>query len=211
MGIDAGDRTPSAWLWICRALLAAWLFALAGFPAPALAQDGCAWFGSRPFCNGECPSDTVYTGQRQACLTGSRRYCCPARMTRVRPGSTNCGWAGTPGSMIFVCDDPQAVPQAAVAIDGRGAWGASIKPWSFNASDTAARARNDARTRCGAGCKVVDSGPGRCVALFESRSSGYWVGFAHGTDRNFVLNGARKGCTDRAPQGSCRLLHVNCL
>jgi hypothetical protein len=71
--------------------------------APAAAQQGCDWYGSRPFCKGECPAGYVYTGQREACVTGSRRFCCPARY--VTPG-INCKWVGRPGSMLYVCDDP---------------------------------------------------------------------------------------------------------
>jgi len=71
--------------------------------APTWAQAGCDWYGTRPFCNGQCPSGFVYTGQREACTTGSRRFCCPAKY--VTPG-INCKWVGHPGNMLWVCDDP---------------------------------------------------------------------------------------------------------
>lgn len=74
-----------------------------GSSAPASAQNGCGWYGSRPFCDGQCPAGLVYTGQREACTTGSRRFCCPARY--VTPG-VNCKWVGHPGNMLWVCDDP---------------------------------------------------------------------------------------------------------
>lgn len=77
--------------------------AAATFAAPASAQKGCAWYGTPPFCDGQCPGGMVYTGQREACTTGSRRYCCPSHY--VTPG-VNCNWVGKPGRMLYVCDDP---------------------------------------------------------------------------------------------------------
>lgn len=61
-------------------------------PAPSLAEE-CRWFGTRPFCDGQCPSGWRYTGRREACTTGSRRFCC-------RGGS-----GGTPpkGGLAGVC------------------------------------------------------------------------------------------------------------
>jgi hypothetical protein len=44
-------------------------------PAPSFAEE-CRWFGTRPFCDGQCPSGWRYTGHREACTTGSRRLCC---------------------------------------------------------------------------------------------------------------------------------------
>ncbi len=52
---------------------------------------------------------------------------------------------------------------------------------------------------------------GRCVAVAQSLSGGYWVGYAAGDTTDIVKDIATRGCTDRAPQGSCRLEHVNCL
>jgi hypothetical protein len=92
---------------------------------------------------------------------------------------------------------------AAVAMDGKGHWGASIQK-----DDTAPA---DALHRCGSGCKVVMQGPGRCVAVAQSKSGGYWIGYAHGDNKDEVQRIALKGCTDRAPPGSCRVEHVNCL
>lgn len=111
--------------------------------------------------------------------------------------------------MFYACDDPEAVPWAAVAIDGKGRWGASILPHTPHG--TRDKARADAMRRCGSACEVVMSGKGRCVAVVQSRSGGYWVGYAHGNDRARVRAIAEKGCADRAPAGSCRLEHVNCL
>jgi hypothetical protein len=182
------------------------------FAAPASAQDGCAWYGSRPFCDGQCPGGTVYTGQRESCVTGSRRYCCPSWYIRNSHGLKNCQWVGKPGGMLYVCDDPQSVPYAAVASDSKGRWGASIMPPSLNGPlDTNDRARSDARRRCGPGCSVLGSGKGQCVAVVESKAGGYWIGFAYGTSRQFVIGAATKGCTDRAPGGTCSLSHANCL
>ena len=78
-----------------------------GFSAPSWAQDGCSWFGTRPFCDGQCPSGFAYTGRRESCTTGSRRYCCPARF--MTPGK-NCQWVGNPGSILWVCDAPPPKP-----------------------------------------------------------------------------------------------------
>ena len=54
------------------------------------ATSGCKWFGTAPFCEGECPSgsteiarhkceDNMYTcgSGEKACLTGTKAYCCP--------------------------------------------------------------------------------------------------------------------------------------
>jgi hypothetical protein len=180
---------------------------LVGFSELTWAQQGCAWFGSRPFCDGQCPSGFVYTGQRESCTTGSRRYCCPAKY--VTPG-INCKWVGRPGSMLYVCDDPRAVPWAAVAFDGKGRWGASIIPYSIQGK-TSDKAEADALRRCGSDCTIAMRGEGRCVAVAQSMSGGYWIGYAHGNDRAVVQGVALRGCTDRAPAGSCRLEHINCL
>lgn len=95
---------------------------------------------------------------------------------------------------------------AAVAVDGTGRWGASIHPGG------SLEAERDAIRRCGGGkCHVVMQGAGRCVAFAQSRSGGYWIGFAHGNNRAVVQSIAMRGCTDGAPRGSCRLEHVNCL
>jgi Domain of unknown function (DUF4189) len=201
------SRIAGNFLLVCLAFVS-----VGTFSTPTWAQQGCEWFGTRPFCDGQCPSTHVYTGQRESCTTGSRRFCCPASYERVREGSVNCKWVGKPGSMLYVCDDPEFVPWAAVAIDGKGGWGASIKPPSvIGPTRTADDARADARRRCGANCKVVMAGKGRCVAVAQSKSGGYWVGYAHGTTKSFVQDGAMKSCNDLAPPGSCRLEHVNCL
>lgn len=82
-------------LWVC--------VPAAFFAGPAWAQKGCDWYGTPPLCDGQCPQGHVYTGKRQACATGSRRFCCPAHY--VVPG-VNCKWVGEPGRMLYVCDDP---------------------------------------------------------------------------------------------------------
>jgi len=95
---------------------------------------------------------------------------------------------------------------AAVAVDGTGRWGASIH------SGGSVVAERDEIRRCGGRAgRVVMLGAGRCVAFAQSRSGGYWIGFAHGNNRAAVQGIAMRGCTDRAPPGSCRLEHVNCL
>jgi hypothetical protein len=182
------------------------------FVTKASAQEGCAWYGSRPLCDGQCPAGSVYTGQRQACFTGSRRFCCPSRYVRNAEGLSNCKWTGSPGSMLYVCDDPEWGPYAAVAIDSKGRWGASIMPPSLDGPlATKNRARADALKRCGSGCSVVVSGKGQCVAVSESKTGGYWIGYAYGATRQFVTSAASRGCADRAPNGTCRVTHANCL
>ena len=62
--------------------------------------------------------------------------------------------------------DAQAIAQspgfAAVAVNGQGAWGASLgKP-------TARAAGADAVSRCGGNCRVVMTGRGQCVAFADS-------------------------------------------
>jgi hypothetical protein len=42
----------------------------------AMAAEECRWFGTRPFCDGQCPGGWRYTGKRESCTSGSRRYCC---------------------------------------------------------------------------------------------------------------------------------------
>jgi Domain of unknown function (DUF4189) len=94
---------------------------------------------------------------------------------------------------------------AAVAIGERGAWGASLGLSTANAANA------DAVRRCGGNCRVVMTGPGRCVAVAVSSRGGIWYGYAYGNDRQTVQRIAMKGCTDRAPGGSCAIKHVNCV
>ena len=115
--------------------------------------------------------------------------------------------------MLYVCDDtkPQKKPKvqqtwAAIAVDGKGRWGASIIT-----DDGPFLAADDAKRRCGSGCKVVMQGPGRCVAFAQSKSGGYWLGHSHGDNRDVVRNIALNGCAKGAPVGTCRVEHVNCL
>jgi hypothetical protein len=81
--------------------------AAVGSSAPAWAQGGCRWFGTQPVCDGQCPGGYVYTGHRKSCaVSGSQRYCCPAPMSHEIPkGGINCRWAGSPPSVIYVCDE----------------------------------------------------------------------------------------------------------
>ena len=188
--------------------IAAYMTAL-GFSPLTRAQEGCAWFGTRPFCDGQCPAGFVYTGQRESCTTGSRRFCCPERYARLR--GTNCHWVGHPGDMLWVCDEPppkprppQPPPWVAVAINDAGGWGASIQ------AEGSTVAVPDALKRCGTNCRIAAQGAGRCVAVATSRTGGNWFGYAYGDDVNVVRSIAMKGCTDRAP-GGCQLVHVNCL
>jgi hypothetical protein len=55
----------------------------------------CKWFGTKPFCDGQCPAGWDYTGKRRSCTTGSQRYCCERMGTtthvdKVAPCHTQC-------------------------------------------------------------------------------------------------------------------------
>jgi len=100
---------------------------------------------------------------------------------------------------------PRTPGYAAVAVDGRGAWGASL------GRSTRGDAGADAVRRCGGNCRVVMTGGGRCVAFADSSSSGYWYGHAYGNDNEAVRRIAMQGCSAGAPRGTCRVKHVNCI
>ena len=102
INIDRRGGKGSVWP-VAGVLLSIFAFMSAvALSAPASAQDGCAWYGTAPFCDGECPAGTVYTGQRSACVTGSKLYCCPRKYLS---SGINCKWVGKPGSMVHVCDE----------------------------------------------------------------------------------------------------------
>lgn len=65
--------------------------------SPSAAIQECRWFGTKPFCDGKCPSGWSYTGRREGCTTGSRRYCCRevARPPISGPVPQTCRWFGT--------------------------------------------------------------------------------------------------------------------
>lgn len=94
---------------------------------------------------------------------------------------------------------------AAVAVDGRGAWGASL------GQPTPHSAGRDALSRCAGRCRVVMTGRGRCVAFADSSIGGYWYGHAYGNSAGAVRDIALNGCAAGAPPGTCRIRHVNCL
>ena len=94
---------------------------------------------------------------------------------------------------------------AAVAVDGSGAWGASLGLQSRR------QASADAIRRCPGSCRVVMVGPGRCVAFADSSRGGYWYGHAYGGSANAVRRIALQGCRLGAPAGTCQLRHVNCV
>jgi hypothetical protein len=94
---------------------------------------------------------------------------------------------------------------AAVAVDGHGAWGASL------GLSTAGAAGRDAVRRCGGVCNVVMRGRGRCVAFADSSSGGYWYGHAYGDSARVVRRIAMQGCSAGAPGGTCHIKHVNCV
>ena len=99
----------------------------------------------------------------------------------------------------------QSPGYAAVAVDGRGAWGASL------GQSTPDAAGADAVSRCGGNCRVVMTGRGRCVAFADSSNGGYWYGHAYGDNAGTVQSIAMEGCSAGAPVGTCRIKHVNCI
>jgi hypothetical protein len=94
---------------------------------------------------------------------------------------------------------------AAVAVDGRGSWGASLGQPTPNAAGA------DAVSRCGRSCRVVMTGRGRCVAFADSSRGRYWYGHAYGDGGEAVRSIAMQGCSAGAPVGTCRIKHVNCV
>ena len=99
----------------------------------------------------------------------------------------------------------QSSGYAAVAVNGSGAWGASL------GRTTPRAAGADAVSRCGGSCRVVMTGPGRCVAFADSSSGGYWYGHAYGNDMASVRRIALQGCSAGAPSGTSHIKHVNCV
>jgi hypothetical protein len=107
--------------------------------------------------------------------------------------------------VVLACGAPaSAQGYAAVAIDGHGGWGASL------GQPTPSSAGIDALSRCPGRCRVVMTGPGRCVAFADSSSGGYWYGNAYGPTAGYVRRVAFNGCASGAPPGTCRMRHVNC-
>src|SRR5262245_11018232 len=78
------------------------MLVLASSP-PAAAQGECEWFGTAPFCNGECPSGYSDTGQRQACTTGHKVKCC--RIQCAPKQGRNCRLTGPRGGQVCACDE----------------------------------------------------------------------------------------------------------
>jgi hypothetical protein len=81
------------WLSRLAAFGLAWLAALT---VASEAVQECKWFGTKPFCNGHCPSGWTYTGKRESCTTGSRRQCCRQVASAPLPnaGPQTCRWFG---------------------------------------------------------------------------------------------------------------------
>ena len=116
-------------------------------------------------------------------------------------------WIVTAAVVCVFCGGAEATAQgyAAVAVDGRGAWGASL---GLSTSDAAGA---DAVSRCGGNCRVVMTGRGRCVAFADSSAGGYWYGHAYGDNAEAVRRIAMEGCSAGAPAGTCGIKHVNCV
>jgi hypothetical protein len=125
---------------------------------------------------------------------------------------TSCERVSRIATAVLVCvltGGAQATAQspgyAAVAVDGHGAWGASLGQLTSRAAGA------DAVNRCGGNCRVVMTGRGPCVAFADSSSGGYWYGHAYGDNAEAVKRIAMEGCSAGAPEGSCRIKHVNCM
>lgn len=166
--------------------------------SPTIARE-CFWDGSSPICRGRCPAgyDTVKV---KACLNGFKVQCCEklGSVTNDGPDDPYRPVPQTPAPQT------QASGFAAVAVDGRGAWSASL------GLSTARAAGADAVSRCGGSCRVVMTGRGRCVAFADSNLGGYWYGHGYGNNARSVRRIAMDGCSAGAPAGSCRIKHVNC-
>jgi hypothetical protein len=130
---------------------------------------------------------------------------CPSNMAAI-------GFYGATGLFVdrlgLVCT--LMWPSVAIAVSGDWqAWGASIHYGGKQAAD------NDAVGRCGQwDCRVVMSGIGRCIAIARGTFNGVWYGWAYGNDPDNdlgVLGGrAITECNARS-QGTCQIIHTNCL
>ena len=182
----ATKRTLLTYAWT-GLILVTGMLAIMGLQAePAAARD-CYWDGTPPICRGRCTGGYERVEVSiEWCVNGYRVRCCEplgsqsSHQTKAR--------------------------YAAVAIDGRGAWGASL---GFTTSQAASA---DAVRRCGGGaCRAVMTGRGRCVGFADSSSGGYWYGNAYGDNAAVVRRIALQGCSGSAPAGTCRVRHVNCI
>jgi hypothetical protein len=171
----------------------------------AIECRGCPWHGAQCTPRAKNYRTCDHRCERPKC-SNDKRYdncserCIPLASPAPPPGQRPGGSAGPP---------PHRPPQpqtgyAAVAVDGRGAWGASL------GLGTAEGARADAVSRCGGKCRVTMTGRGRCVAFADSSSGGYWYGHSYGDNAEAVRNTAMGGCSAGAPKGTCRIKHVNC-
>jgi chitinase len=73
--------------------------ALLGGSVSASAQSECRWFGTQPFCRGQCPSGwkpQMFRGRPfiNRCTTGYQISCC-RQPTRIPTGFEACYWSGT--------------------------------------------------------------------------------------------------------------------
>ena len=94
---------------------------------------------------------------------------------------------------------------AAIAIDGKGAWGYAYgKP-------TRPDAVKGALNGCGKPtCKLELAGQAQCVAFVDSRSGGYWYGTGFGPSEEKAIATAKRGCAAKAPADSCRVVKAGC-
>src|SRR5262245_20450261 len=67
--------SPGSWKLITLCSFVAATAWTAWLTDPVDARE-CKWFGTPPFCRGNCPAGWEYTGKRVPCTTGSMRYCC---------------------------------------------------------------------------------------------------------------------------------------
>merc|ERR1712110_877008 len=64
-------------------------------------SGNCIWFGTFPFCRGECPDGTKLvrydgSGDGVTCLTGYKAYCCTTEADEsIELKDDNCMWFGT--------------------------------------------------------------------------------------------------------------------
>ena len=127
---------------------------------------------------------------------------------KARTGPFNSGCVSEQWS-ARVCAATAATSNAgkwsALSADGKGAWGFAVNQGSESA------ARDAALRGCGnPRCSVKIARPVGCYAYFESRTKGYWYGYALVGSGAEAVQLARSECEKRAPAGTCKLVKSNC-
>ena len=106
------------------------------FAVHAAAARDCRWFGTKPFCDGQCPKGWDYTGQRRSCTTGSQRYCCEplgstTTVDKVAPCHKQC-------APLLTAVKPVAEARRFMGTAGRSATTRAISPVRMGTSSPGA-------------------------------------------------------------------------